>query len=61
MSDRQTDQAEQAYQRDQAEGERDDGMEQRVTRGSAGGDQSTHQQTPAERDPAEGSREEAER
>ncbi len=61
MSNAGTDQAEQQNQRDQAEGERDDSMEQRVTRGSAGGDQSTHQQTPAERDPAEGSREEAER
>ena len=61
MSNAGTDQAEQQNQRDQAEGERDDSMEQRVTRGSAGGGQSTHQQTPAERDPAEGSREEAER
>ncbi len=59
MSNAGTDQAEQQNQRDQAEGERDDAMEQRVTRGSAGGDQSTNQQTPAERDPAEGSRSEA--
>ncbi len=59
MSNAGTDQAEQENQRDQAEGERDDEMEQRVTRGSAGGDQSTHQQTPAERDQAEGARREA--
>lgn len=59
MSNAGTDQAEQENQRDQAEGERDDEMEQNVTRGAAGGDQSTHQQTPAERDPAEGSRREA--
>ncbi|MDQ5851074.1 MAG: hypothetical protein M3380_03175 [Chloroflexota bacterium] len=60
MSDEPTDAARQAYQRDQAEGERDDDVETRVTRGSHGADQSTRQQSAAERDPAEGSDEEAE-
>jgi hypothetical protein len=49
------DQAEEQNQRDQAEGERDDAMEQRVTRGPEGGtDETTRQQNVAERDPAEG-------
>jgi hypothetical protein len=49
------DQAEEQNQRDQAEGERDDKMEQRVTRGPHGGtDEGTRQQNVAERDPAEG-------
>ncbi len=60
MSDEPTDAARQTYQRDQAEGERDDDVETRVTRGSHGADQSTRQQSAAERDPAEGSDEEAE-
>ena len=51
------DQAEEQNQRDQAEGERDDKMEQRVTRGPHGGaDEGTRQQNVAERDPAEGQR-----
>ena len=60
MSDQSTDADRQAYQRDQAEGERDDDQERRVTRGSHGGGESTRQQSTAERDQAEGSREEAE-
>ena len=59
MSDRPTDADRQANQRDQAEGERDDDKETRVTRGSHAGDQSTRQQSAAEREPAEGSREAA--
>ena len=54
MSDVPTDAAEQDNQRDQAEGERNDDMEQRVTRGPHGDDESTRQQSVAERDPAEG-------
>ncbi len=61
MSDRNTDQAKETYQRDQAEGERDDAMEQRVTRGPHDADEGTRQQSVAERDQAEGSRAEAER
>ena len=62
MSDRSTDASEQTYQRDQAEGERDDAMEQRVTRGPHGdGGDETRQQTPADRDQAEGSRAEADK
>ena len=60
MSNRSTDESAQQYQRDQAEGERDDAMEDRVTRGSHGSDESTRQQSVAERNPAEGSREAAE-
>ena len=56
MSNRPIDQEEEANQRDQAEGERNDGMEQKVTRGSHGQDESTRQESVAERDPAEGSR-----
>ena len=56
MSNRGTDAASQANQRDQAEGERDDAMEQKVTRGPHGGDETTRQQNVAERDPAEGQR-----
>ncbi len=56
MSDRGTDAAQESYQRDQAEGERDDAMEEKVTRGPHGGDESTRQQSVAEREPAEGSR-----
>ena len=61
MSNRSSDDAQQANQRDQAEGERNDEMEARVTRGSAGGDESTRQQSVTERNPAEGSRESADR
>ena len=57
MSNRHTDEAQEANQRDQAEGERDDAMEQAVTRGPHGADEGTRQQSVAERDPAEGSRE----
>ena len=60
MSNRSVDQAEEANQRDQAEGERDDSMEVRVTRGVHGQDESTRQQSVADRNPAEGSREPAE-
>ena len=60
MSNRPIDQEEEANQRDQAEGERDDGMEQKVTRGSHGQDESTRQQSVAERNQAEGSPESAE-
>jgi hypothetical protein len=60
MSNRPIDQEEEANQRDQAEGERNDGMEQKVTRGSHGQDESTRQQSVAERNQAEGSRESAE-
>jgi hypothetical protein len=56
MSNRGTDAASQSNQRDQAEGERDDAMEQKVTRGPHGDDESTRQQNVAERDPAEGQR-----
>jgi hypothetical protein len=56
MSNRGTDAAGQAFQRDQAEGERDDAQEQKVTRGPHGADESTRQQSVAERDPAEGAR-----
>lgn len=61
MSDRHIDEAEESNQRDQAEGERDDAMEQAVTRGPHGADEGTRQQSAAEREPAEGSREAAER
>jgi hypothetical protein len=60
MSNRPIDQDEEANQRDQAEGERNDRVEQKVTRGSHGQDESTRQQSAAERNPAEGSREAAE-
>jgi hypothetical protein len=56
MSNRGTDAASEANQRDQAEGERDDEMEEKVTRGPHGSDESTRQQSVAEREPAEGSR-----
>ena len=59
MSEGQVDAVEQQNQRDQAEGERDDAMDTAVTRGPHGGDTSTRQQTPAERDPAEGARDKA--
>jgi hypothetical protein len=59
MTDRSTDTARQANQRDQAEGERDDSKEQAVTRGPHGADERTRQQSVAERDPAEGGRDEA--
>ncbi len=52
----QTDEARQANQRDQAEGERDDAKEQAVTRGPHGADEGTRQQSVAGRDPAEGAR-----
>ena len=54
MSDRRVDAAEQKNQRDQAEGERDDAMESAVTRGPHGAEDSTRQQSVAEREPAEG-------
>jgi hypothetical protein len=54
-----TDAAAQQNQRDQAEGERDDAVEQKVTRGPHGSDEQTRQQSVAERNPAEGSREAA--
>lgn len=57
MGNRGTDAASQANQRDQAEGERNDAVEEKVTRGPHGADESTRQQSVAERDPAEGSRE----
>ena len=61
MSDRGTDAAQESYQRDQAEGERNDEMETKVTRGQGGSpDESTRQQSVAERDQAEGSPAEAE-
>lgn len=60
MSNRRTDEALEDTQRDQAEGERDDAMDQAVTRGSHGSDEHTHQQSVSEREPAEGSREAAE-
>lgn len=56
MSTRGTDDASEANQRDQAEGERDDTVEEQVTRGAHGADESTRQQSVAERDPAEGPR-----
>lgn len=56
MSNRGTDAANQSQQRDQAEGERDDATEEKVTRGPHGADHSTRQQSVAEREPAEGSR-----
>ena len=62
MSNQQTDRTLQQNQRDQAEGERDDDVEQAVTRGQHGSaESSTHQQYAAEREPAEGSEEGAER
>ncbi len=56
MSNQPIDQEEEANQRDQAEGERDDAIETRVTRGTHGSDEVTRQQSSAERDPAEGAR-----
>jgi len=55
----QTDDAQQANQRDQAEGERDDAVEQAVTRGPHGEDEGTRQQSVVGRDPAEGARDES--
>lgn len=55
MSNSGIDRSEEAYQRDQAEGERDDDMEQRVTRGKSGERaDGTRQESVAERDAAEG-------
>ncbi len=59
MSEANVDAAEQREQRDQAEGERDDATETAVTRGPHGGDETTRQQSVAERDPAEGGRDKA--
>jgi hypothetical protein len=59
MEDRSIDAAEEANQRDQAEGERDDQMERRVTRGTQGSASDTRQESVAERDPAEGARTES--
>jgi hypothetical protein len=54
MTDRNIDQDEESYQRDQAEGERDDAMETAVTRGRNAKPSDTRQESTAERDPAEG-------
>jgi hypothetical protein len=59
MPERSIDKAEEANQRDQAEGERNDRMEQRVTRGPHGAETDTRQESVAEREPAEGGRSEA--
>ncbi len=54
------DQAAEENQRDQAEGERNDDMERKVTRGPDGErDETTRQQSVADRDPAEGARDDA--
>ena len=60
MGNQPVDDASESKQRDQAEGARDDAKEQAVTRGPHGADESTRQQSVAEREPAEGSREAAE-
>ena len=54
MTDRNIDQNEESYQRDQAEGERDDAMETAVTRGRNAKESDTRQESPSEREPAEG-------
>ena len=54
MTDRNTDQDEESYQRDQAEGERDDAMETAVTRGRNARESDTRQESTAEREPSEG-------
>jgi hypothetical protein len=55
MSNRSIDEAEEHYQRDQAEGERDDEQARKVTRGAHGkGHDDTRQESVAEREPAEG-------
>ncbi len=62
MTNQQPDRTLQQTERDQAEGERDDDVEQAVTRGPHGSAESpTHQQYATEREPAEGSEEGAER
>jgi hypothetical protein len=58
MDHQQTDRDREAYQRDQAEGERNDAKEEAVTRGPHGADESTRQQSVAEREPAEGGKNE---
>ena len=54
MTDRNIDQDKESYQRDQAEGERDDAMETAVTRGRKAKESDARQESAAEREPAEG-------